>query len=270
LNALRFGPPAFQDAYAALPGDTDSEKLASIIATHGSAPSAAMPGQSLFGSKGGVWPDDVHNYFSSILADQGESMSWTFFDIADNEAPDEHLRRVHGILVSSLEQSTPIIAGVNSYAARKQEDQKFQWKGIYAHYILIVRLSRHINTNAQGFLFQFVEPSIGRLCEGYIYSETVRPFVAAKRSSGGYIYSETTKHFEPIKGSHESKWIENGFLHVVSPSLPLGTHREPWYARTFLTLDFGLGKFALKANPDEDKADSPPFPLSRDFLGGPK
>jgi hypothetical protein len=60
------------------------------------------------------------------------------------------------------------------------------------------------------------------------------------------------------------------FMSSLSPSLPLGTHREPWYARTFLTLDFGLGKFALKANPDEDKADSPPFPLSRDFLGGPK
>jgi hypothetical protein len=268
LNALRFGPPAFQDAYSALPGNSDSEKLASIIATHGSAPSAAIPGQSLFASTGGMWTDDLYTYFSSILGDQTKSLAWTYFEVADRESPAEHLRRVHSLLVLSLEQGVPIIGSINSFAARKQKDEMFQWKGICGHFILIFGVPRQINGDGQGFLFQFIEPGIGKPCEGYVYSETVRPFVAAKSSSTGYIYSETAKQFVPIKGSHESKWIENGFLHVISPSLPLRTQNEPWYARTFLTLDFGLGRFACDG-PVEGKADSAPFPLSNAFFGRP-
>lgn len=83
---------------------------------------------------------------------------------------------------------------------------------------------------------------MGELCEGYVYSETVRHFQAIRTSGAGFIYSETAKKFVPIKGL-EDRWIDNGFLHLISPSLRLGTQDVPRYARTFVTLSHGLGKF---------------------------
>jgi hypothetical protein len=243
LNALRFGPTAFQNAYSALPGNSDSEKLANIVSDHGSVPSASMPGQSLFASNGGVFADDANTYFNSILAGHSEPMSWTYFDVAPNEAPSQHLRRVHRILASSLEQGVPVITSVHSFAARKQNDDTFSWNRIGGHFILVFAVPGQLNEGASGFIFQFVDPNVSKPCEGYIYSEIVRPFVAAKESCAGYILNTATNHFEPLKGSRETKWIENGFLHVVSPSLWLKTQGEPWHARTFLVLNFGLGKF---------------------------
>ena len=256
LNALRFGPPAFQDAFADLPGESDKEKLAGVIATHGSAPSALVPGQRLFGSRGGVWADDAHKYFKSILGDRAERLLCTYFELMGQETPAEHLRRIHGLLVLSLERGVPIITSIRAFAARKRQDQEIAWERIAGHYILIVRVPREVSVGAQGFMFEFVEPAYGKLCEGYIYSETVRAFKALKEACAGYMYNETTKEFEPMKGSlQRSEWIENGFLHVVSPSLFLETSMQPWYARTFVTLDFGLGKFGSERTPSNDEPD---------------
>lgn len=163
--------------------------------------------------------------------------------MASEERPREHLRRIHCLLVSSLQCRVPIITAISAYAARKRNED-FYWQRIAEHSILIVRVPKEIAAaTACGFIFQFVEPWKGKLCEGYVYAETTRGFRAIKTSSPGYVYSETTKEFVHLKGLNE-QWIENGFLHVISPSLYLGTLNEPWYARTFMTLDHGLGKFS--------------------------
>lgn len=252
LNALRFGPPAFQDAFAGLPGDTDAEKLAGIIATHGAQASAILPWNTLFGRKGGVWADDARRYLKSILGAHAERLLPTYFETTGKESPSEFLHRVHALLLSSLERGVPVITVIRGFAARKRDDESFVWEAISGHFVLLVRVPRIINPGAQGFVFQFVEPGFGKLYEGYIYAETVRAFQALKESCMGYSFSETTEEYEPIPGSLQSShWIKNGFLHVVSSSLHLETYKEPWHARTFLTLDFGLGKFGREHAPSK-------------------
>lgn len=57
LNALRFGPPSFQETFRALPGDSEAEKLRNLIELQGSVPSEVERGRRLF--QGGVELDDI-------------------------------------------------------------------------------------------------------------------------------------------------------------------------------------------------------------------
>lgn len=240
LNALRFGPPSFQETFMALPGVSEAEKLRSLIGLRGSVPSDVARGRKMF--EGGVQMDDIASYFNALLASSVDHLVSRHFDIAANETPAAHLRRIHSFLKSSLLQRVPIVAIVRAFSATEYKGKGFRWLGIAQHAILIVSISAGIAPDAKGFVCQFVEPSVGQLCEGYVCSETVRGFQAIKTSGPGFVYSETANAFVPMKGL-DDRWIDNGFLHLVSPSLRLGTHNVPWYARTFMTLSHGLGKF---------------------------
>lgn len=224
----------------ALPGDSEAEKLRNLIEGRGSVPSEVERWRRLF--QGGVELDDIATYFNSLLASSVDHLVGTHFDIASNEETAAHLRRIHSLLVSSLQERVPIVAIVRALAATERKGGGFKWRGIDQHSILIVRVPARIPPEAQGFVCQLVDPAFGELCEGYVYSETARVFQAIRTSGPGFIYSETAKKFVPIKGL-EDRWIDNGFLHLISPSLRLGTQDVPWYARTFVTLSHGLGKF---------------------------
>ena len=103
----------------------------------------------------------------------------THFDITSKETPAAHLRRIHSLLVSSLQQRVPIVAIVRGFAAERKGEQ-FKWRGIAQHSIQIVRVPARIPPEAQGFVCQFVDPAMGELYEGYVYGETARDFQAIK------------------------------------------------------------------------------------------
>jgi hypothetical protein len=243
LNALRFGPQPFRDAFGALTGNSNEEKLMSLIFKQGSEPSSVVKGRKLFEEKLGVLSEDIPEYFNSLLPNRTDHLTLRCFDLVKNEPHPNHLARIHKMLVSSLQKGVPIITTIRAFAARKQKDNRFQWEGIAQHSILIVSLPEKISDQSQGFMFRFIQPSNGKLCEGYIYTESIREFQAIKATCC-YTYEEDTHEFKPMEGSYsDSEWIANGFLHLVSPSLSLNTGREPWYARTFLALTCGLGRF---------------------------
>jgi hypothetical protein len=240
LNALKFGPSSFQKRFAGLSGDSDKEKLSAVIQIFGSEPSGVRSGARRF--EGGVLHGDAAGCFNSVLSSK-DHLTTLQLDIEDEETPNEHLRRVHGRFVSSLKRGVPIVASIAAYAARYEKGE-FGWNRIAEHAILIVRVPTELAANVGGFVFRFVEPSKAELCEGYIYSETVREFRAIKGLSPGYTYDETAKRFVVMKGTSD-QWIDGGFLHVVSPSLLLRTYNEPWYVRTFFALTHATGKFSL-------------------------
>ena len=227
LNALRFGPPLFQKIFNELPGRSDKEKLARIIEKEGSLPSYVKPGHKIFDPKIGVFADDFPKYFNALLKKADESITGMYFDVGENEKPEAHLRRIHGLLLHSLKQGVPVSTSVRSFAALLKGDA-FLWDGIAGHAILIVGVPKVLPPDAQGILFEFIEPSTGRVREGYIFSETVRGFKAAKGSGA------------------KVTWVEGGFLQIVAPSLNINTAQQPWFARTFLTLNYGVGRFNEK------------------------
>jgi hypothetical protein len=239
LNALKFGPTSFQRIFSALPGASDEDKLNSVIDIFASEPSDVRRGARRFES--GVVSDDSVSGCNSILLSK-DQLAGAHLDMLRGEQPYEHLHRIHGLLVGSLEPGFPIIATVSAYAATHRKEE-FVWSRIAEHSILIVRVPKEIAHNAYGFVFYFIEPAKGELCEGYIHSETIREFRAIKSSSPGYNYNEKERKFVVMKGLSD-RWIDNGFLQIVSPSLLLKTYNEPWYVRTFFTLSHATGKFS--------------------------
>lgn len=223
----------------ALPGDSEADKLGSLLEVGGSTPSKAQRGAKLF--EGGVQMDDIATFFNSLLASSDDHLVATHFDITSKETPAAHLRRIHSLLVSSLQERVPIVAIARAFAALEGKGAQFQWRGLAQHSILIVRVPARIPPEAQGFVCQFVDPGVGELCEGYVYSETARDFRAIKTSGAGFIYSDATNEFVPISDLEE-RWMDNGFLNFTAPSLFLWTHDVPWYVRTFITLSHGLVK----------------------------
>ncbi len=226
----------------ALPGDCDAEKLRSLIEVQGSLASEVQR-RKLF--EGGVQSDDFATNFNTLLESSADFLLVKHFEIERHEKPAAHLRRIHSLLVSSLQQRVPIVAMIRGFAAAERKGEEFRWRGLSQHAVLIARVPARITPDSQGFVCQFIDPAIGKLCEGYVYSETAREFQATKTSSAGFIYSETADEFVPLKGLTDL-WIKNGFLHLVSSSLRLGIQDVPWYARTFVTLCHGLGKFDSK------------------------
>jgi hypothetical protein len=227
LNALRFGPASFRKVLERLPSKTDQERLTHLIERFGAAPSSVEPEQKVFDPKRGVFADDFPKFFNAILETGGvEPLTGAYFDLQEKETPEAHLRRIHAQLAHSLGSGVPVITSIRSFAAVQHGD-KYLWDGLAAHTILIVRVPKDLAAQAQGFAFGFIEPSTGAVREGYIYAETARGFQAAKGS-----------------GQTKFKWLDRGFLLVVAPSLIIETSNQPWYARTFLTLNYGLGAFA--------------------------
>jgi hypothetical protein len=225
LNALRFGPKTHQAAFERLPGKTDKDKLLHIIEKYGVLPSQVEK-RDIFNEKG-VLADDIPLFLNAILKDfEGEAVDGMYFDRAKDESWPEFLRRVHGKLVHSLSAGFPVVVSVRSFGAVKHDD-KFLWEGLGAHAIVITRVPKKLQSYQQGFAFEFIEPSKPSLREGYLYCEEVRSFQAIKGA-----------------GQKDFKWLDNSFLTITAPSLNIETNKQPWYARTFLMLNYGVGKFS--------------------------
>ena len=225
LNALRFGLPEFQKILEGLPCKTDQERLAYIAKTFGGTASVVDPKQKCSDGHG-VMADNYPVYFNAIIGPKASlRLVGTYFAKGEKEAPELHLQRIHKLLLHSLQNGVPIVTSIRSFGAEQHGD-KYYWEGISGHTILVIAVSKKLPSFAEGFAFQFIDSWSGRLCEGYVYCEKMRGFAAIKGA-----------------GEKDFQWLDRGFLLITAPSLNLETNKEPWYARTFMMLNYGLGAF---------------------------
>jgi hypothetical protein len=224
LTALRVGPPTWHPLYESLSGTTPADKLAYFIKCYGSSPSTVEPKRAIFTKDSGVVADDFPAFFNPLLEHAGiHPLTGRYFDRAADETQDDQLRRIHDLLVVSLRAGVPVVTSIRVFGARLRGTD-WVWEGLTAHCILITAVPEQLENGQEGFLFRFVEPSRAAQREGYIYREMARGFQAPKGGSG--------------------PWLVRSFLLIQAPGLFLETERENWYARTFMTLNFGLGHFS--------------------------
>lgn len=228
LNALTFGPPEFQAILPRLPGATTTERLSGLIRNVGSQGSKAAPGEPLYTDKRGVLSKDMTVMTNLVLQAHGVApLSGLFLDVLEKETPEEHLRRVHGLLTHSLQAGVPVLTSIRSFSAkREKEDAPILWEGMDGHAVLVIGIPQKLESWQRGFAIRLVDPWVGSLAEAYVHVETIRAFQAAR--------SENDKEF---------RWIDRGFLHIDVPTLSLGTGKLPWYARSFFTLNYVCGRF---------------------------
>ncbi len=87
----------------------------------------------------------------------------------------------------------------------------------------IVGLPEKLEPGALGFAVRFADSSTGQVQEAYFYAEQFHSFSGRKGND------------------RASAWVMGRpYLLAVTPCLPLGVQKAPWFARTTITLEYGI------------------------------
>jgi hypothetical protein len=228
LNSLIFGNHHLQTALARLKGSANQDKLAFIIDRYGTVRSEDYQNRPRWNPQSGISPLDLTHLFIDILATGSQTdIQGKFLDRDPDESHLDHLHRVHGYLVHSLQKGVPPIISLRSFAPDyiSPDQKKIVWNGLANHYVIITALPRMVHRHQKGFFFDYLDPNGPLQASGYAYIEDRRNFMAAK---GNRVHW---------------KWLSDGpFLLVTAPSLnTLGLRTQRWFWRTIIVFNYAIG-----------------------------
>lgn len=223
-NALQFGERDLAALAGRLPGKSAEEQIRGLIARHGGRPSEEYgDGRPRYSEKEGMGWADVLGLANDALKDGGfKPLEGGYLDRRQGEEPADHVRRVHRALKASLDAGQPPLVSFRSFMA-KQNGAEFLWEGLFGHWVAVVEVQDSLAGHERGFRFGFADSWSGRVEHGYVHAEEARNFTAAKGN---------LKKWE---------WVtDRPFLLVTAPALRLKTQDAPWFARTFITLNYAV------------------------------
>ncbi len=232
LNALKFGGDAERAAAANVPGGDDPARVRTLIAAYGSGPSEKYPDRKRFEAGRGC---DSHELLE-IALDACRSLALkpvagAWFDREPKESSPDQLGRIHGLLRRSLDAGFPpiVLLGSNMAATDPSDADIWSWQRVDEHWAAVVDLPEKLDPGTLGFPVRLADSSTGKIEEGYFYAEQFHSF------SG-------------LKGSDRaSTWVMGRpYLLAVTPFLPLGVQKAPWFVRTTITLEYGIYRESAK------------------------
>ena len=168
LNAFRFGSPAWQRASDAIVGDTDKQRIHTVIRESGMRPSASIKGRPRWSRKGVNLVD---------LCDIGNELTrGRFLPLMEQEVlfsnPGESQRkllgRVHQRLETSLEKGLPPIVSLRRYVRRGENGRPPEWLVLDAHFVTVTAVPRKLEKNATSFSISYIDPWGGKISQGAI------------------------------------------------------------------------------------------------------
>lgn len=168
LNAFRFGSPAWQRASDAIAGDTDKQRIYTVIRESGMRPSSSIKGRPRWSRKGVNLVD---------LCDIGNELTrGRFLPLIDHEVlfskPGETqkklLGRVHQRFETSLDKGLPPIISLRRYVRRGENGKPPEWIMLDAHFVTITSVPRKLESAATSFPISYIDPWGGKICQGSI------------------------------------------------------------------------------------------------------
>lgn len=223
-NGLLWGDPRLNDVARRLPGPGDLDKIRGLIERYGRRPSEEYEGRKArYTDDGGTSWRDLLGMTNDLLGDHGlPPVVGGYLDRRKDEPPAAQIHRIHGLLRRSLEAGFPPLVSFRAFEARRSGNE-FLWEGLMGHWVTLVELPRSLPPNEKGFRFGYADPFTGKVEYGYAYADEARNFTA-------------------VRGNSEKwEWItDRPFPLVTAPSLRLRTQDAPWFARTFITLNFAV------------------------------
>ena len=224
VNALLRAKAPWRNALKSLEGETPLNKAQDLVRRFSRSPSDAYAGEMAYDSKRGITWRDLTICFNALLSEhQAPPLKGDYLDRQSDESLEDHLRRVHGILATSIRKGMPVITSVRSFAPEPREGGDHAWKGLDGHYIVVTAVQDRIDDGEKGFRFTYADSFTGKREHGYANFDEARNFTAAKGDA---------KIWE---------WrTDRPFLVVTAPSLRLGTQNQPWHLRTIITLNFAV------------------------------
>lgn len=169
LNALRLGSPDWQRPAAALPGNTERDRLGFLIRRYGMRPSSALKGRNRWSRAGVNLTDllDMGNemarpYLLSQLSDE-------VFILNPSDAPHKLLARAHQCLDRSLRKGLPPIVSLRLMTYRKPAPGgPLGWITVRGHFVTITRIPCELVDNADSFPVSYIDPWCAKRAEGII------------------------------------------------------------------------------------------------------
>ncbi len=168
LNAFRFGNSDWQRASNAIAGDTDKQRIYTIIRESGMRPSNSIKGRPRWSRKG-VNIADLHDIANELTRGRFlPLMSQEVLFLKPGETREKLLRRVHGRLATSLAKGLPPVISLRRYALRRQDGGPPAWVVLDAHFVTLTAAPRKLEKDARSFPVSYIDPWGGKICQGSI------------------------------------------------------------------------------------------------------
>ena len=178
LNAFRFGNLDWQRAASAIAGDTDKQRIYTIIRESGMRPSHSIKGRPRWSRKG-VNLADLHDIANELTRGHFlPLMSEEVLFLKPGETQEKLLRRVHSRFETSLAKGLPPIISLRRYALRRQDKNPPAWVVLDAHFVTITSVPGNLDKNPHSFPVTYIDPWGGKICHGLI-SIPARPVLAS-------------------------------------------------------------------------------------------
>ncbi|MEO5917267.1 MAG: hypothetical protein ABIS50_23760 [Luteolibacter sp.] len=163
LNAFRFGNPEWQRASNAITGETDKQRIYTIIREYGMRPSVAIKGRPRWSKKGVNLTDlcDIANEMT-----RGHYLPQVSQEVlfrTSGETPEKLLKRVHARLNTSLEKGLPPIISLRRFVKRGK-----LWVPLDAHFVTVTAIPRKLEKGSGSFAISYIDPWGGKACQGSI------------------------------------------------------------------------------------------------------
>ncbi len=163
LNAFRFGDASWQRASDALTGETDKQRIYTIIREYGMRPSAHLGGRPRWSRKGVNIADltDIANEMTRGHFLPQLQQEVLFRD--SRETPDKLLRRTHDHLETSLKKGLPPLISLRRYVKRNGS-----WMALEAHFVTVTAVPHKLDKHARSFSIRYIDPWGGKPCQGVV------------------------------------------------------------------------------------------------------
>jgi hypothetical protein len=163
LNALRFGNSDWQRAATAITGETDKQRIYTIIRECGMRPSSHIKGRPRWSRKGVNLADMVDIANELTRSHFLPLISQEVVFLKPGESQEEQLSRVHRLLTTSLRKGLPPVVSLRRYVRRPPE-----WLVLDAHFVTVTAVPKRLEKGARSFPVSYIDPWGGTRCEGSV------------------------------------------------------------------------------------------------------
>jgi hypothetical protein len=168
LNAFRFGNKDWQRAATAATGETDKQKIYTIIREYGMRPSSHFKGRPRWSRKGvnladlgDIANEMTHGHFLPLVNQQ-------VVFLKPRESQQALLKRVYQLLNTSLVKGLPPLLSLRRYVNRGKAGGPPEWTILDAHFVTLTVIPTKLEREARSFAVSYIDPWGGKVCQGVI------------------------------------------------------------------------------------------------------
>ncbi|WP_200271909.1 hypothetical protein [Luteolibacter pohnpeiensis] len=167
LASFRFGDDPWRKVADDVPGDTERERILSIIRKEGSRLSTHLDHHIRWSRKGVNVVDLCDMANEMTLGRYLPRIEYEIFILKNREDQSELLKRVHSRLSKSLAKGLPPMISLRRFANRSGKEQG-KWEIVDGHFVTVIGISKKLPRGADSFAVTYLDPWGGKRCEGVI------------------------------------------------------------------------------------------------------